>query len=189
MATAAVLALGIAPFILALAGYHWAAFGSPLRTGYAYSTDEANRRGFMGIVGFSQQSVAQLLWTPDNGLLVLSPWTALVPVGAIYVAADAERRARVGRETLVAAFIVAVYLLFVASLEPEFGRGGWELGPRYIAVAMPFAAWLAVAGIEAVRRVPVLRVPALALVLAGVLMIPVLLLLRFRRATAIRVSA
>lgn len=158
----------VAPFILMLTSYHWSAFGSPLRTGYAYSVDQANRVGVMGMVGFSRLSLAQLFVTPDNGLLVLSPWFLLVPVGFVHILADRERRARGGGAALVAALVVTVYCVFVALLEPEFGRGGWEVGPRYVAVAIPFAAWLAVAGFEACFASDIVRVPATALLLAGV---------------------
>ena len=167
--TALALASAAAPFLALLALYHWSAFGSPLRTGYAYSVDEANRTGVMGIVGFSGASAAQLFVTPDNGLLVLTPWFLLLPVGLVYVLADAERRARAGREAVVAASVVTAYCLFVAVLVPEFGRGGWEVGPRYIAVALPFAAWLACAGFEACFSSDALRVPALALLWTGVI--------------------
>jgi hypothetical protein len=46
--------------------------------------------------------------------------------------------------------VVLVYMTFVASLAPEFGRAGWSVGPRYIAIAVPFLAWLAGAGLAAV---------------------------------------
>lgn len=156
------------PFVGALALYHASAFGSPFRTGYAYSVDPANRVGIMGLVGFSEASLGQLLWRVDNGLLLLSPWVLLAIVGGVAIARSAERRARVGREALVAALVALVYCAFVAALHPSFGRAGWSVGPRYIAVAMPFFAWLAAAGLDVCLRHTALRVPALALVLVGV---------------------
>jgi hypothetical protein len=162
------LLLTTLPFIGALAWYHASAFGSPLATGYTYSVDPENRVGFMGLVGFSELSVTQLLVRPDNGLLVLSPWVLLAVAGAVRIASSAEARARVGREALVAGLVVAVYCVFVAALAPEFGRAGWTVGPRYLAIAMPFFAWLAAAGLEGCLARDVLRVPAIALVLVGV---------------------
>lgn len=157
-----------APFAVALLAYHAAAFGSPFRTGYAYAVDEANRVGFMGIVGPSWAAAAELFWQVDNGLLLLTPWVVLSVVGAVAIAMSAEARARVGAEAIVAALIIASYCSFVLVLEPEFGRGGWSVGPRYVAVAMPFFAWLAAAGLDVCLRRPALRVPAYAMVLIGV---------------------
>jgi len=165
---AAAIGAGVVPFLATLAIYHQRAFGAPLRTGYAYSVDAANRVGFMGIVGVSQESLAQLLWQVDNGLLLLSPWVLLSVVGGIAIARNEEWRARAGREALVAGLIVIVYLVFVAALEPSFGRAGWSVGPRYMAVAMPFCAWLAASGLDVCLRHTALRVPSLALVVMGV---------------------
>jgi hypothetical protein len=165
---ALVIASAAAPFLLALATYHASAFGSPFRTGYAYAVDPANHVGLMGIVGFSSASLSQLFLDPDNGILLLSPWVLVSIVGAVAIALDAEARARVGAEALVAVLIIIVYLVFVASLAVEFGRAGWSVGPRYIAVAMPFLAMLAAAGLEFCARHDALRVPAYALVMIGV---------------------
>lgn len=157
------------PFGAALAAYHTAAFGSPLRTGYAYAVDPANHVGFMGIVGPSEASVSQLFWHVDNGLLLLSPWVLLSVVGAIAIARDPAARERVGAEALVAVSVVVTYCAFVAALEPEFGRAGWCVGPRYLAVSIPFFAWLAAAGLDVCLAHPALRVPAYALVLMSVI--------------------
>jgi len=165
---AASIFAGTLPFMVALALYHWSAFGSPFRTGYAYSVDTDNRVGFMGIVGLSEPSVRQLFASVDNGLLLLSPWVLLAVVGGVAIARSAPWRARVGREALACALIVVVYSVFVASLAPSFGRAGWSVGPRYLAVALPFFAWLAAAGIDVCLRYSVLRIPAVALVLVGV---------------------
>jgi len=162
------LTAAVLPFIAALAIYHAKAFGSPFHTGYTYSVDPANRVGIMGIVGFSQASLAQLLWRVDNGLLLLSPWVLLALVGGVAIARSAEARARVGREALVAGSCAFIYCAFVAALHPSFGRAGWSVGPRYIAVAMPFFAWLATAGLAVCLRHTALRVPALALLFIGV---------------------
>ena len=165
---ALVVAAAAAPFAAALLAYHAVAFGAPLRSGYAYSVDKANRVGFMGVVGFSKASLSQLFVRVDNGLLLLSPWVVLSIVGGVAIARDREARARVGAEAIVSALVVTVYCAFVALLDPEFGRGGWSVGPRYLAVAMPFFAWLAAAGLDVCVPRPGLRIPAFALVLVGV---------------------
>jgi hypothetical protein len=163
------MALAAAPWLAAVAAYHTLCFGSPFRTGYAYSVDAANRVGVLGIVGPSSQSTSQLLAYGSNGLFILSPWILLALLGAVSVARDAEVRARVGAETIVACGMVLGYLLFVASLEPEFGRAGWSVGPRYLAIAMPFFAWLAAAGLAAAAEQTILLLPALATALVGVI--------------------
>jgi hypothetical protein len=162
------LAVTIVPFLAVLAIYQWSAFGSPFRTGYAYSVDEANRVGIMGIVGFSHASLSQLFIDADNGLLVLSPWVVLAVVGAVNIARHRNARARVGPEALVAALVATVYCVFVASLHPSFGRGGWSVGPRYIAIAMPFFAWLSAAGLDLCMRYWATRVAAFGLIVIGV---------------------
>ena len=164
----AVVAATSVPFIVALAVYHWHAFGSPFRTGYAYSVDPDNRLGIMGIVGFSETSVTQLLVDVDNGLLLLSPWVMLAVVGAVDIARRADARGRAGREALVSVLVACVYCAFVASLAPQFGRAGWTVGPRYIAIAMPFMAWLAAAGLDVCLRHVASRLAAFTLILIGV---------------------
>jgi hypothetical protein len=92
----------------------------------------------------------------------------LAVVGAVSIARRADARARVGREALVATLVAAVYCAFVAALVPQFGRAGWSVGPRYLAVAMPFVAWLAAAGLDVCVRYAALRVLAFALIWIGV---------------------
>jgi hypothetical protein len=159
----------VVPWLAVLAAYHALCFGSPFRTGYAYSVDVANRAGVLGVVGPTWTSVNQLLAYGSNGLFVLSPWILLSFLGAFTIARDADLRKRVGAEALVASGIVATYLLFVASLGPEFGRAGWSVGPRYLAIAMPFFGWLAAAGITYTAEQTILRVPAVATVLVAVI--------------------
>jgi len=166
---ATIAAAAATPCLAILAAYHAAAFGSPFVTGYAYSVDEANRVGVLGVVGVSPLSLAQLAVRPNNGLLVLSPWMLLSAVGAVAVARDPGARRRVGAEALVAVLVTAAYVGFVASLEPSFGRGGWSIGPRYLAIAVPFLGWLAVAGLDVCARRTALFAPACALIGMGVL--------------------
>jgi hypothetical protein len=156
------------PFAALLLYYHQSCFGSPWTTGYSFAADPAHRQGVLGIIGPNARALWQAVLAPDNGLLVLMPWLLLVPVGAIAVARDKEARERVGAEALVCGVVVVAYLLFLGSLEPEFGRGGWCVGPRYIAVALPFAAWLCAAGFSAVERIPVLRTLAWSSILVSV---------------------
>lgn len=158
---------GAAPVVASLAVYHTICFGSPLRTGYHFSVDQVTRKGFMGTVGPSAQSFFSTTFMPSNGLFVLAPWFLLAFVGAFAIFSDPEQRKRVGKEALVCAAVFATYLLFLSSLDPYMARGGWCVGPRYLTVALPFAAWLACAGFATAFKHAWLRVLALGSVVVG----------------------
>jgi hypothetical protein len=158
----------ILPAII-LAAYHTAAFGSPLATGYKYAADPANHQGLMGIIGPNREAMANALVAPSNGLLVLMPWVLLAIVGGVVIARDRAWRERAGAEAIVCGAVIFLYVLFLGSLVPEFGRAGWAVGPRYITVALPFAAWLGTAGFATAERHVVSRVAAQATVFAGVI--------------------
>lgn len=159
---------GSLPFAAALLWYHNACFGGPFVTGYAFSPDPAHDAGLLGIVGPNATALHQALIAPDNGLLVVSPWILVAVLGAASIARDPGARAAVGAEAICAGAIVVLYVLFVGSLVPEFGRAGWSVGPRYIACALPFAGWLAAAGFAWTERYPSFRVLSWAAVLTGV---------------------
>jgi hypothetical protein len=160
--------LGASPPLLGLVAYHQAAFGAPWRTGYAFAADPAHRQGVLGIVGPNREAMWNALLAPSNGLLALTPWVLVAIVGAIAIARDRDARARIGPEALVAGGIALAYVVFVGSLVPAFGRGGWSVGPRYAAIALPFLAWLACAGYAALASRPILAVVADGLLVAGV---------------------
>ncbi|HKA88028.1 MAG TPA: hypothetical protein VKE22_10195 [Haliangiales bacterium] len=152
--------LGAAAPAALLLSYHHAAFGSPFRTGYAFAADPAQKQGFLGIVGPNAAALYQAFVAPSNGLLVLTPWVLLAFVGAV--------KARHLPETWTCAAVALLYFAFIGSTVPEFGRGGWSVGPRYITVAIPFLAWLAAPALDAAEPRPAWRVAAHALVLVGV---------------------
>jgi hypothetical protein len=152
---------GTIPPAVLLGIYHRACFGSPLKTGYSFAADPAHKQGVLGIIGPNLQAMGQALIAPDNGLLFLTPWVLLGIVG--FVALWRARRWRA--EAITCAVIVLGYILFVGSLVPEFGRAGWSVGPRYICVALPFAGWLAAAGLGALDGKPAFRAAAHTLVL------------------------
>jgi hypothetical protein len=164
---ALLMVAGSLPAVAVLASYHALCFGSPLKTGYAYSFDTVTRQGFMGIVGPSATSTISTLFLPANGLLVLAPWVLLALVGAVAVFASPAARARVGAEALVALVVFVTYLVFVSSLAPYMARGGWCVGPRYLTTCLPFVGWLAAAGFDAADRRRWTSVLAQALVVAG----------------------
>src|SRR5207248_5647211 len=99
----------------------------------------------------------------DNGLFVLSAWLLLGCVGMILCWRNGRRR---GEAALCAGmFITAV--LFLSSL--IFARAGCAMGPRYIAIAIPFLAAPAASAFEAASRRDGWMVGASALLLAAVM--------------------
>jgi hypothetical protein len=116
-----------------LLAYHAICFGSPWRTGYDASTTFAgyHQHGFLGITGLRLEAFWGALGRPDNGLMTLSPWwlLAIPGLGVLWRRGD---RATV----MVSASALVIYLLFISSI--NFWRGGWQVGPRYIAAMLPF---------------------------------------------------
>jgi hypothetical protein len=157
---------GTLPPGLALAAYHTVCFGGPLKTGYSLS-NPVHEQGFLGLVGPSLSSFWHTLLDPSNGLLILMPWCVLALVGAVVVFASRERRRAIGAEVGVCLLVVGGYLLFMGSLIPSFSRAGWCVGPRYMTMALPFLAWLAVPGFAAAGRRLVTRLFAQSLVVAS----------------------
>ncbi|HMG21814.1 MAG TPA: hypothetical protein VK607_10870 [Kofleriaceae bacterium] len=129
----AAAALGAAPPIALLLAYHAICFGSPWRTGYDASTTFAafHQHGLLGITALRAEALWGSLGRPDNGLIALSPWWLLAIPGCAALWRRGERA-----QAAIAIAVAAIYLLFISSI--NFWRGGWEVGPRYIAAMLPF---------------------------------------------------
>jgi hypothetical protein len=130
------LALGMAPPLLALAGYQLAAFGSPLSTGYDHLADptfaEGMGRGLLGVSWPRPAALWGMLVGRSRGLLYLSPVLLLAFVGLVRgVRRHAERR-----EAALAATVVAAFLLMSAGYYMWWG--GAALGPRHVVPALAF---------------------------------------------------
>jgi hypothetical protein len=119
--------------IAVLLTYHAICFGSPWRTGYDASTTFAvfHQRGFLGITALRWEAFTGSLVRIDNGLIALSPWWLLAIPGTVVLWRSGER-AFAG----VGVAVAVIYVLFISSI--NFWRGGWEIGPRYIAAMLPF---------------------------------------------------
>ena len=133
--------------IAILLAYHKLCFGSPWRTGYAASTTFAafHQHGFLGITALRWEAFYGSTIRPDNGLITLSPWWLLAIPGWRVLWRRGDRAT-----VAVGISVLLIYLLFVSSI--NFWRGGWQIGPRYIAAMLPFLlppiaaqlqAWLA----------------------------------------------
>ncbi len=131
--TIAAAAAGAAPPIALLLAYHTACFGGPLTTGYGLSTTYADihAQGFLGLTYPHAGALAGTTFTVDNGLFALAPWLLIAFPGFVTLwRAGARGIAAIG------ASVCVMFILFVASL--AMWRSGWEVGPRYITVMLPF---------------------------------------------------
>jgi hypothetical protein len=125
------LLVGAAVPALVLAGYNWAAFGSPLRVGYeSVQGFTGMQQGLLGITTPKRTVLQEILFGEFRGLLPLAPVLALAPIG--------WWRLRHTPAALAAAAIVVYYLLFNASY--FYWDGGFSYGPRHIGAALPFLA-------------------------------------------------
>ncbi|MCE9577408.1 MAG: hypothetical protein K8W52_29940 [Deltaproteobacteria bacterium] len=122
----------VVPIAILLA-YHTAAFGGPLRTGYAASETFAqfHQQGFLGITALRAEAFLGSTVSADNGLVTLAPWLLAAIPGWWLLWRGGERR-----HAAVSIACVVIYLLFVSSI--NFWRGGWGVGPRYITAMLPF---------------------------------------------------
>jgi hypothetical protein len=159
--TAAAAAVPIAVLLV----YHQACFDSPLRTGYDASQTWAgyHQKGFLGITELRAEAFYGSLFAPDNGLITLAPWLLLAIPGTVML----WRRG--GREREIAAVgaaVAVIYVLFISSI--NFWRGGWQVGPRYITVMLPFVLPAVAAALGAVDARAAWRGVALGLVVVGV---------------------
>jgi hypothetical protein len=130
----------------ALGLYQWAAFGSPLRSGYG---------GASGVFdGSLAEGLYGLILSPGKGIVWYAPPLALLPVGlALLWRRDRPAAALCGA-------MAAATLLFYGKVVFWHGDGAW--GPRYLNMALPFMALPLVAVVERRRLRPALLV-ALAL--------------------------
>lgn len=136
------LALGGTLPTLAMMHFQWSAFGSPFSPGHLMVENDAFRaaheQGLYGAVGPSWSSLHGLLFDLGAGLFPLTPLLALGVVGcATLLRGDRPQRVA----AWVAIALCALTLLSIASMNNW--RGGWTIGPRYLAVVVPFLAWAA----------------------------------------------
>lgn len=149
-------ALGVLGPLLLLCAYNVACFGTPFTTNYSHESPAFRTPGaFLGVFVAPQWEVLpQVLVSPFRGLLVSSP-VLLLGVHGLF---SWVREARFRAEAWLLASLLAVHLLLVVTFNGW--HGGWAVGPRYLAPAVPFLALPAVRGF--------VRWPATAVVLATV---------------------
>jgi hypothetical protein len=136
--------------------FQWRAFGNPLTPGHRYLDNPAFRalaqQGFFGASGFDPHALG-LLGDPAYGLFPLTPFFFAAPIGFVALFSSREDR----RPAAVALAIVLCTFAVIACMNNW--RGGWTVGPRYLVTLVPFVAWAAAAGWDAIAR-PLPRVAA-----------------------------
>jgi hypothetical protein len=145
----AIAAAAAAVPIAILLAYHAACFGSPLRTGYDATQTFAHfhRQGFLGISELRGDAFWGSLFTRDNGLFVLSPWLLLAVPGGVLLWRRGDKAI-----ALTCAAVAIIFILFISSI--SFWRGGWGVGPRYIAAMLPFWLPLVAVALDRARTRP-----------------------------------
>jgi hypothetical protein len=132
--------VGSAGPLLLLLAYQYAAFGGPLRPGYALVTRPEFAAGMgQGVMGVGLPRPAVLfaeLFGRARGLLYLSPVLVLGFVGLGRRLARSRDDAVARLDTLVAAAVVLYFLLMNAGYYMWYG--GSALGPRHVIPALPF---------------------------------------------------
>jgi len=136
---------GLVP-TLAVMHFQWCAFGNPFRPGHLYVENPAFRAGHeSGLYGADQvhwDAAARLLVDWRWGLFVLTPILLFAFYG--FVRLLRERSERPGA---LAALGVAVPTYVVICFMNNW-TGGWSIGPRYLALVVPFVAWGALGALD-----------------------------------------
>lgn len=151
---------------LAMMHFQWKCFGSPFSPGHLYveTTEfrELHEEGFFGSVGLQGDALYGLLFHPGAGLFPLTPILLFGVVGLAFLIADRRQRL----DGAIATAVVLSTVLAIATMVNW--RGGWTIGPRYLAVVYPFLAWGALVGLERLGRTRPRLAGALALGATGV---------------------
>jgi hypothetical protein len=153
-------ALGAALPTLSTMHFQAVAFGSALTPGHRFSLHPDYRaalhHGLFGLDRFSPEAAARLLLDPGFGLLPTTPFLLFAPLGFVALLRQRERRPEA-----IAALTVCLGTWLAIACANNW-RGGWTVGPRYLALTVPFLAWASVEGL----RVVAARSPAVARALA-----------------------
>jgi hypothetical protein len=131
---------------LSMMHFHFCAWGNPFLPGHRFLENPAYRalsqEGFYGATGINWRAAGLLLFDRGYGLVPLTPILGFAVLGSIVALRDRARR-----HAAVAALSVAAGTLVAISFMNNW-RGGWTIGPRYLAVVVPFLGWLALIGLD-----------------------------------------
>jgi hypothetical protein len=150
---------------LAVMHFQWIAFENPFTPGHLFVESdafrEAHHEGLYGATSFHWDAAGTLLFDLGSGLLPLSPFLAFAVIGFV-------RLFRQPGQRLDAAIALACFALtYVVICFMNNWRGGWTIGPRYLAVTVPFVAWVAAVGLSAIAERATRAATVLAVGTAG----------------------
>jgi hypothetical protein len=141
--------------------FQHSAFGSAFTPGHLFVENDsfraAHEQGLYGAVGVSPQALYGLLLDPGAGLFPLTPLLWLALPGLWLQLRD--RSTRAAAITCSALFVLTS--LAIASMNNW--RGGWTIGPRYLAVCVPFLAFPALTALDRLAQKAPLLAAGLAL--------------------------
>lgn len=132
---------------LAVMHFQWRAFGSPIRPGHLYLENASFRaihhQGVFGADAFHADAAYGLLFDPGYGLFPLTPIWLPALLGLVWLLRRRPAGTAIAR---TAALVVLLTWLETAMLSNW--RGGWTIGPRYLATIAPFVAFAALDAME-----------------------------------------
>jgi hypothetical protein len=135
---------------LAMMHFQWRAFGSPFTPGHLMVENPSFRRGheegFFGAREFHWDAAWSLLFDFRLGLFALTPLLVLAIPGFARLLSKGRDRI----DGLVAALVCLSMYIFICFM--NIWHAGWSVGPRYLAVVVPFMAWGALVSLDAVAR-------------------------------------
>lgn len=127
---------GSLPFLALQLAYNWACFDHPLNFGYEYEATPAFGDAARWVSWPRPTVAALLLFSPNKGLFVFSPYLALAAAGLILAA---RRQGPARRLAITCLGIFLAYLLYNAG--HYMWWGGSCLGPRHLVASLPFLAF------------------------------------------------
>lgn len=136
------IGLGMAAPLIGLLAYHWACFGGPLKTPYAFRAHGNLHAGkYLGVGPLHPDRIMALFVSPHEGLLWLMPFVLLLPWNAWAMLRD--RRMNADRRLLALAGIGIIGLATLYFVSVPWVSNMAAYGPRFLLAAMPFMAMLA----------------------------------------------
>lgn len=134
--------------------FHWRAYGNPLTPGHQMLETQSfaaiHNTGLWGVQWPKWETLAALGADPGFGFFGMSPfmWIGLFGVLFVLVSPPGTRRQRSDARVAVFWAGLASAVLFGVGAGIVNWRAGWTVGPRYLAVASPFFAFLSAIALE-----------------------------------------
>lgn len=136
------------PPALSMMHFHWSAFDNPFTPGHRFVENDAFRaaheQGFYGAIAPNASALYGLLIDPGAGLFPLTPLLLFALPGLWLMCKQREQRA----DGIACAAVFGLTTLAISAMNNW--RGGWTIGPRYLALCVPFLAFAALPALERV---------------------------------------